>query len=80
MKSFLIFELWIRLNQTYSRFSYKSEITRKSRKPVSEGFVELPSFLFSEECATGEGWYGQGGGGATYLFFRWVCMSDDPKL
>ena len=21
-----------------------------------------------------------GGGGATYLFFRWVCVSDDPKL
>ena len=25
---------------------------------------------------------GGGGGeeGATYLFFRWVCGSDDPKL
>ena len=20
------------------------------------------------------------GGGEIYLFFRWVCMSDDPKL
>ena len=23
---------------------------------------------------------GAGGGGATYLFFRWVCVSDEPKL
>ena len=21
-----------------------------------------------------------GGGGATYLFLRWICVSDDPKL
>ena len=31
------------------------------------------TFLFVENT-------GGGGGGATYLFLRWICVSDDPKL
>ena len=36
-KLLLKFELWIVLSQNYSKFSYESEITRKSRKPSASG-------------------------------------------
>ena len=31
------------------------------------------TFLFVENA-------GGGGGGTTYLFLRWICVLDDPKL
>ena len=80
MKSFLTFELWIRLNQSYSKFSCKSEITRKSRKPSVSGkrrfcrTSKLPVFRRVCDWLRLVWTRGAGGGGELIYFIGgYVC-------